>query len=350
VTSSTLPSGPLDPSHLIKGGWQLAGGHGSVDESAAIADMFAYAESGITTFDCADIYTGVEAMIGRFLREWRAQKGADAPSIRVHTKCVPDLDLLPTLTRADLERTIDRSLRRLGVEQLDLVQFHWWDYAVGDPVQAALHLDAMRREGKIAALAVTNTDLPHLRAIVDAGVPITAHQLQCSLLDRRALGPMRDYCVQQGIKLYSYGSLAGGFLHERWLGADAPSEPLENRSLVKYKLIIDEWGGWEPFQSLLRALEAVATRHQTTIGAVALRWVLDQPGISAAIVGSRNVKHLPGTLAALSVEMTDAERSELSAALGAGPGPRGDVYALERDKAGRHAVIMRYGLNAMATD
>jgi diketogulonate reductase-like aldo/keto reductase len=125
---------------------------------------------------------------------------------------------------------------------------------------------------------------------------------------------------------------------------------LENRSLVKYKLIIDEWGGWEPFQSLLRALHDVATRHQTTTGAVALRWVLDQPGVTAAIVGSRNATHLPGTMAALTLSLSDAERAELAAALGDGPGPQGDVYTLEREKGGRHAVIMRYGLNAMATD
>lgn len=337
-------------SRFIKGGWQLAGGHGSVEEAQAIADMFAYADAGITTFDCADIYTGVEAMIGRFLAQWRAHHGAEAPQIRVNTKCVPDLDLLPSLTRADLERTIDRSLRRLGVERLDLVQFHWWDYDVGDPVQAALHLDAMRRDGKIAALGVTNMDLPHLRALVEAGVPIAAHQMQCSLLDRRALGAMRDYCVRQGIALYTYGSLAGGFLHERWLGASAPAEPLENRSLVKYKLIIDEWGGWEPFQALLRAMHEVAQRHGTTIGAVALRWVLDQPGVSAAIVGSRNAKHLPGTLAALTLALSDGERASVAGALGDAPGPTGDVYALEREKGGRHAAIMRYGLNRMAAD
>jgi aryl-alcohol dehydrogenase-like predicted oxidoreductase len=337
-------------SRLIKGGWQLAGGHGAVDESAAISDMFAFAEAGITAVDCADIYTGVEAMIGRFLKEWKAKYGAEAPHIRVHTKCVPDLDLLPTLTRADLERTVDRSLRRLGVEQLDLVQFHWWDYSLGDPLEAALHLDAMRREGKIRELGVTNFDVPHLRSLLDAGVPVVAHQLQCSLLDRRALGSMRELCAAHGVKLLAYGALAGGFLHERWLGAPAPTEPLENRSLVKYRLIIEEWGGWEPFQSLLHVLKAIADRHQTSVGAVALRWVLDQPQVAAAIVGARHAKHLAATLAALNVTLTAAERAELAAALGDGEGPSGDVYSLEREKGGRHAAIMRYGLNRLATD
>lgn len=337
-------------SRLIKGGWQLAGGHGAVDEAAAIADMFAFARCGITAFDCADIYTGVEALIGRFLVEWNAKQGSEAPKIRVHTKCVPDLDLLPTLSRADLERTIDRSLRRLGVEQLDLVQFHWWDYSRGDPLEAALHLDAMRREGKIAELGVTNFDVPHLTALLDAGVPVVAHQLQFSLLDRRALGPMRALCEARGVKLLAYGTLAGGFLHERWLGVAAPAEPLENRSLVKYRLMIEEWGGWEPYQSLLRTLQRVAERHHTGIGAVALRWVLDQPTVAAAIVGARHSKHLTATLAALDVKLSDAERRELSSSLGDAAGPSGDVYALEREPGGRHAAIMRYGLNCLASD
>jgi aryl-alcohol dehydrogenase-like predicted oxidoreductase len=107
---------------IVRGGWQLAGGHGSVDRARAIADMMAFAEAGITAFDCADIYTGVEELIGEFLRGWKERHGAAAPTIRVHTKCVPDRDALSTLARADIERLIDRSLTRLGVDALDLVQ------------------------------------------------------------------------------------------------------------------------------------------------------------------------------------------------------------------------------------
>jgi len=343
---------PADsPARLVKGGWQLAGGHGAVEERRALDDMHAFAEAGITAFDCADIYTGVEALIGRFLREWRERHGANAPTIRVHTKCVPDLDLLPRITRADLERTIDRSLRRLGTERLDLVQFHWWDYEQDRVVEAALHLDAMRREGKIHRLGATNFDTAHLAAMLDAGVPIVAHQVQCSVIDRRALGAMRTLCDARGVQLLAFGALAGGFVHERWLGAEAPTEPLENRSLVKYELIIDEWGGWVPFQRLLEALHRVAVAKGATIGAVALRWVLDQPAVGAAIIGARNVAHLPATLAALRLTLTDAERSAIASSIeGDGPGPLGDVYTLEREKGGRHAVIMRYGLNAAATD
>ena len=345
----SVPTVSLAPGYdiprLIKGGWQLAGGHGAINQARAIADMTAFAEAGITAFDCADIYTGVEALIGEFLRAWRAAHGENAPPIRVHTKCVPDLDALATLRFVDIERLIDRSLQRLGVDTLDLVQFHWWDYDIPGVAQAALHLATLQRAGKIRHIGVTNMDTPHLQAILDAGVPVAAHQVQCSLLDRRALGAMAALCAARGVSLLAYGSLAGGFFHERWLGAAEPVAPFENRSLVKYKLIIDDFGGWGAFQSLLRALHGIAELHGVTIGTVALRCVLDEPAVAAAIVGARHAAHLPQTLAALSLVLTDEERAVLRTAVAHATGPSGDVYTLEREKGGRHASIMRYNLN-----
>jgi len=340
----TLARGYTIP-RLIKGGWQLAGGHGAIDADSAIADMFAFADAGITAFDCADIYTGVEELIGRFLREWRSRRGGDAATIRVHTKCVPDLAALPALTRIDIERLIDRSLQRLGVERLDLVQFHWWDCDIPGAVNAALHLRDLQSAGKIDQLGLTNFDTPHVAAMLDAGVPIVTHQVQVSLLDARALRAMATLCAARGVGLLAYGALAGGFIHERWLGVAEPTEPLENRSLVKYKLIVDDFGGWTLFQQLLQTLDRIATTHGTTIGAVALRYVLDQPAVAAAIVGARHAGHLPATLAAASLSVTDDDRVALRALLDMATGPLGDVYELERDKGGRHAAIMRYNLN-----
>ena len=353
MTTSTVPPTPptvsLAPDYsiprLIKGGWQLAGGHGAVNADSAIADMFAFADAGITAFDCADIYTGVEALIGRFLREWRNARGSDAPAIRVHTKCVPDLDRLPSLTRADIERIIDRSLQRLGTERLDLVQFHWWDYDIPGAVEAALHLRDLQRAGKIHHLGATNFDTPHIAALLDAGVPLVSHQVQVSVLDGRALQAMASLCTTRGVGLLCYGALAGGFLHERWLDVAEPLPPLENRSLVKYKLIIDDFGGWALFQRLLQTMRDVAKAHDTTIGAIAIRYVLDQPPVAASIVGARSAAHLRPTLTAAALTLSPAEQATLSALLAERSGPLGDVYALEREKGGRHASIMRYNLN-----
>lgn len=349
ATPPALPQVSLAPGYviprLIKGGWQLAGGHGSVQRDAAIGDMFAFADAGITAFDCADIYTGVEELIGEFLQQWRNRRGSDAPTIRVHTKCVPDLDRLPTLTRRDVEYLVDRSLQRLGVDRLDLVQLHWWDYERGSVIDAALHLHGLQRAGKIEQIGVTNFDTPRLTELLDAGVPVVSHQVQVSLLDGRALRDMSALCTSRGIGLLAYGALAGGFMHERWIGVAEPMDALENRSLVKYKLIIEEFGGWDRFQQLLAAVGAIAVAHHTTVGAVALRYVLDQPAVAAAIVGARHAGHLPATLAATTLTLSNDEQASLRALLATATGPGGDVYALERDKGGRHAAIMRYNLN-----
>ena len=345
VATTTLAPGYTIP-RLIKGGWQLAGGHGTVDRDSALADMMAYADAGITAFDCADIYTGVEEMIGEFLRAWRAQRGSSAPPVRVHTKCVPDRDALSSLSFDTIARLIDRSRQRLGVDTLDLVQFHWWDYDVPGIEAATLHLATLQQAGAIRHVGVTNMDTLHLRALLDAGVPIVSNQVQCSLLDRRALGAMATLCAERGIGVLAFGALAGGFFHERWLGVAEPDSPLENRSLLKYKLVIDDMGGWPYFQQLLRGLHTVATAHNSTIGAVALQSVLAESAIAACIVGARHTRHLAATLAACDLVLSDSDRTVIQKLLAASPGLQGDVYTLEREKGGRHAAIMRYNLNS----
>ncbi len=96
-------------SRLLRGGWQLAGGHGEVDAGRAIDDMFAFIDRGVTTFDCADIYTGVEELIGAFRMRLADERGAGAArALKVHTKFVPDWDDLPRVDRAYVTRVIDR--------------------------------------------------------------------------------------------------------------------------------------------------------------------------------------------------------------------------------------------------
>lgn len=331
-------------SRVIKGGWHLAGGHGAVDRAQAIADMAEFVRAGITTFDCADIYTGVEELIGAF----RSAHPDLARHVQVHTKYVPDLDRLSTLTAADTERVIDRSLGRLGVERLDLVQFHWWDYAVPGFVEAAQTLAALQRKGKIRLVGVTNFDVPGLRDIVEAGVPVAAHQLQYSLLDRRAENGMAEFCARHGIGLLCFGTVAGGFVSERWLGKPEPAGPFENRSLTKYKLIIEDFGGWALFQELLAALDRIARRLGADIASVASAVPLGWPGVEAVIVGATNASHVARNAALAALAITEADRAALAAILARSAGPLGDCYALERDRGGRHGRIMKYNLSNVA--
>ncbi len=329
-------------SRVLKGGWQLAGGHGPVTREAAMADMAAFVAAGITTFDCADIYTGVESLIGDFVR-----RRGHARDVQIHTKYVPDLAALGTLTAQDVTQAVDRSLQRLGVEALDLVQFHWWDYERPGLLEAAGWLNDLRRAGKIRHLGATNFDTPTLQTIIDAGVPVVAHQVQYSLLDQRAAGAMPRLCEAHGVHLLCYGAVAGGFLTERYLGVPEPAG-LANRSLVKYQLIIDEFGGWARLQRLLAAVQHVAHRHGVTMGTVAVAWVLAQPDVGGVIVGARNAQHLPGTRAAGALTLGAADLEDLRVVLGERAPVAGDVYDLERVKGGRHAAIMRYDLNSRA--
>jgi len=343
-----VPRVPLAPGYTIscvlKGGWQLAGGHGPVDAAAALADMDRFVEAGITSFDCADIYTGVEELIGEWLKQ-RGARGGAVP-VQVHTKYVPDLDRLPRHSRADVVSGVDRSLARLGVDRLDLVQLHWWDYDVPGYVDAVAWLDELRRAGKIRHIGLTNFDERRMAEIVAAGIPVVSHQVQYSVLDRRPANGIAARCARDGIGLLCYGALAGGFLSERYLGRPDSALPLENRSLVKYRLIIDEFGGWDRFQDMLAALGEVAARHSVSIGTVALRWVLDQPGVSGVIVGARHARHLEQTRAACAFAIDEDDRAAIARVQSASSGPKGDTYDLERVKDGPHASIMRYTLAA----
>lgn len=340
----TVPRVTLAPgytvSRVVKGGWQLAGGHGAIDRARAVEDMAAFVDAGVTSFDCADIYTGVESLIGEFLT-------TRAPGdVQVHTKCVPDLDRLAALESRELERIVARSRDRLGVEALDLVQFHWWDYMHGDWMAALEHLAALRARGWVRHLGITNFDTPSVARMLDAGLPIVSHQVQYSLLDRRPAAEMAPLALSRGVGLLCYGALAGGFLGERWLGRPEPSEPLENRSLVKYRLIIEETGGWSRFQELLALLRGIGQAHGVGIGAVAVAWVLAQPAVSAVIAGARDRSHLADTVAGANLQLAPDACQAIDAFLAGTPVPPGDVYELERDREGRHGRIMRYGLNA----
>ena len=351
----TVETADLRPGHrisrVLKGGWQLAGDHGPVDPAAAIADMEAFVDAGITTFDCADIYVGVEEMIGTFLGDLRRRRGAEAANrVVVHTKLVPDLTRLADITPAEVEAIVDRSLRRLRLERLPLVQFYWWDLALGDPLAAFQVLKDCQRKGKIQTLGTTNWDTAVMDRFLDDGFDVASAQVQYSLLDRRPAVAMAGWGARRGVQMLCYGTLAGGFLTDAWLGQPDPGFAFANRSLVKYRLIIDEFGPWAVFQDLLATLRAIADRHGVSIAAVATRWVLDQPQVAGAIVGARYARHLPETLAVFAFALDAADRAAIDAVLARAPGPQGPVFGLESDRSGRHGRIMKYNLNTNPAD
>jgi aryl-alcohol dehydrogenase-like predicted oxidoreductase len=192
------------------------------------------------------------------------------------------------MTRRIVESNVDISLRRMGVERLDLLQFHWWDYRDDRYLEALTHLAELRDEGKIHRVALTNFDTQRLRDIDQHGIRVVSNQVQYSLIDRRPEVQMSEFCQEHRVWLLAYGTLCGGLLSEKYLGQPEPGRgQLNTASLGKYKQMVDAWGGWELFQELLRVLRSIANKHGVSIANVAVRYILDRSAVAGVIVGVR---------------------------------------------------------------
>ena len=175
----------------------------------------------------------------------------------------------------------------MGVECLDLLQFHWWDYNDENYLDALKHLADLQNEGTIRHLALTNFDTERLGVITDH-VRVVSNQVQYSLIDRRPEVRMATFCREHAISLLAYGTLLGGLLSEKYLGRPEPRRPeLNTASLQKYKNMIDAWGGWTLFQELLAVLKQTADKHRVSIANIGIRYILDRPAVAGVIVGAR---------------------------------------------------------------
>jgi aryl-alcohol dehydrogenase-like predicted oxidoreductase len=276
----------LNICRILNGMWQVSGGHGRINPKAAIEAMFQYVDAGFTTWDLADHYGPAEDFIGEFRRQLIATRGKEAlANFQAFTKWVPRPG---KMTKKLVEDNINISLKRMDVESLDLMQFHWWDYQDKNYLDALKYMAELQTEGKIKHLALTNFDTEHLQIITEAGIKIVSNQVQFSLVDRRPEVAMVKFCQQHDIKLFTYGTVCGGLLSEKYLGKPEPgSFNLGTVSLRKYKNMIDAWGGWGLFQELLSTLQEIADKYEVSIANVAVRYILDKPAVAGVIVGAR---------------------------------------------------------------
>ncbi|MDR2505308.1 MAG: aldo/keto reductase [Oscillospiraceae bacterium] len=332
-------------SRVINGCWQLSAGHSlknDLDKKDVMRALHTLAESGFTTFDCADIYTGVEEFLGEFGRELKS--GGVSPSdIQIHTKYVPDINLLSEVDYAYTEKIIDRSLTRLGRDVLDLVQFHWWDYDVQGCLETAGYLSKLRDKGKIRNIGVTNFDTAHFAELIEAGIPVVSFQSQYSVFDRRPEKKLLDYCKSRNVPLLCYGTISGGFLAEKWIGK--ASADLETRSQVKYLQVIEDTLGWDGYQELLMLLDKTARKHDVQIAHVAAKYILSQHGVGAAIIGVRNSKHAESNARIFSFNLDEAEIKQIKDFLDNYEIVDGEPFEQERTVGSKYRSIMKMNLN-----
>lgn len=305
-------AGDLRICRILNGMWQVSGAHGPIDPARAVDAMFRYHDGGFTTWDLADHYGPAEDFIGAFRRRFAAERGEGRlAEIQAFTKWVPHPG---AMTRRVVEDAVAVSLWRMGVDRLDLLQFHWWDYRDLRYLDALRHLADLRDEGKLRHLALTNFDTERLAAIAGHGIRIVSNQVQYSLVDRRPAARMAAWCREHGVTLLAYGTVLGGLCSERWLGRPEPGRgELATASLQKYKQMIDAWGGWALFQELLAALQQIADRHAANIANIAVRYVLDQEAVAGAIVGARlgQAEHIADNARAFAVTLDAADHAAL---------------------------------------
>ncbi|KAF9791300.1 NADP-dependent oxidoreductase domain-containing protein [Thelephora terrestris] len=281
----TFELGPLTCPRIFTGLWQLSSvAWGSAPAAKVRRAIAGHAENGYTAF--ADHYGSAEIMFGR------AVKDVVSPiKIVGATKwCV----FRPTeVTRPIVEEAVRERMDRMQSDCVDLLQFHWNDYSDHGYIVALQLLQDLQREGLITALGLCNFDAIRMDEICTTLGPdsIVSNQVQFSLIDTRPLHGMTDVCQKHNAKLLTYGTLCGGFLSDSWLGEPEPQ--LYDGSLTpsqrKYlDMILKAWGDWSLFQELLSVLRSIGDRHGgVSIANVATRWVLDQPGVGAVIIGVR---------------------------------------------------------------
>lgn len=316
----------LEISRALVGLWQVADieKNGDIIDPEQGADhLAAYARAGFDTFDMADHYGTSEIITGRLL----ARYGSKRP-VAFTKWCPAPGPMTPEIVRGGVQERLDR----LGLERVDLLQFHWWTFQHPAWLDALHEMTRLREEGLIGEIGVTNFDAAHLRVALSDGIPIRSNQVSFSLLDRRATGPLAELCRESGLRLLAYGTLCGGFLSERWLGRDAPND-ISDWSKMKYKRFIDTVGGWQPFQAILSAAYEIGQKHGVSLSNVATRWVLEQSGVAGTIIGARlgEAEHMADNARLFSFALDAEDHARLAEAFSGTrpvPGDCGDEYRM----------------------
>lgn len=327
---TNIPTTQLAPDlHITKiltGLWQIADMERDgqqVDLNATADAMQPYLDAGLSTFDMADHYGSAELITGRF----RQKVGADR--VQLLTKWVPEPG---QGSKAKVRAAVQRALDRMQMEQLDLLQYHAWNYADASYLDDLFWLQELKEEGLIRHLGLTNFDAAHLNLVLQSGIKVVSNQISYSLIDQRARGAMTEVCQQHGVKILAFGTLAGGLLSERWLNQpDRPADQMDTWSQMKYKRFIDQAGGWGHFQHLLATLDKIAKEKEVSIANLACRYMLEQNAVGGIIIGARLGKsnRIQDNLRLLEFELSAADQAQIQSALGALkaiPGNCGDEY------------------------
>ncbi len=317
----------LTIARVLNGLWQIAdmerdGQKLDLDETAKA--IVSYVEAGFTTFDMADHYGSAEIICGQFKKKY----GPHYP-VQLFTKWVPTPGVV---SKEDVRKAVLLSLERLQSQRIDLMQFHAWNYADPRWLDCLYWLQELKEEGLIHHLGLTNFDTAHLRIVCNSGIKVVSNQVSFSLLDQRAAKEMTALCIQNDVKLLAFGTMAGGFLTEKWLNQSEPgADKIATWSQMKYKRFIDATGGWKIFQQFLQVIDSIAKQNNVPISNIVSRYMLEQPAVAGIIMGTRLgvSQHIEENLQLFGFPLTMESKVKIQSALSLLepiPGDCGDEY------------------------
>ena len=304
---------------VIFGAWAVGGWMwGGAEEAESIAAIQASIDHGVTTIDTAAVYgQGYgEEVVGKAIQGRRDQ-------VQIATKCGMTWDIpggtdpWETDDRHGAKITIrrnsgpesipiecERSLKRLGVDVIDLYQIHWPDTTT--PVEESMAaLLKLQEQGKIRAIGVSNYDATWLKRAAAAG-PLASLQPPYSLIQRKIEPDILPLCREHGIGVIVYSPLERGLLTGK-VTADREFPPGDHRAKHKFftpenrQLVLDS----------LKEIQPIADGHGKSLAQVVINWTIQEPGITAALVGARNVDQAVHNAQALDFQLTADERARI---------------------------------------
>ena len=293
-------------------GWEFS--WGAQDDADSIAAIHRALELGANWIDTAAVYgTGhSEEVVARALKQWRGARPY------IFTKCTLRWDatgkITPNHSAASVRQECEDSLRRLEVDAIDLYQMHWPPRDNGPQLEEAWQtMAALQKEGKVRWIGVSNFDAAQMHR-AQTIAPVTSNQPPYSMIRRAIEAEILPFCAKQGIGTISYapmasGLLTGGMTRER--AAALPPDDFRSRN-PEFR---------EPKLSknieLVERLRKVGARHGRGPGEIAIAWVLKNPAITGAIVGSRSSKQAEGVMHAGEITLTKEDIAEIEGAAAA---------------------------------
>ena len=296
------------------GAWQF--GWGPTDDDASVTAIRHAVERGVNWIDTAPVYGlgHAETIVARAVEPYRAGE-----EVLVFTKCGRSWEeraggarLSYDLRPQSIREQCEASLRRLGIERIDLYQFHWPDLATGTPVEESWGAMAqLADEGKVRWLGVSNFSVELLERC-EAVRHVDSLQPPLSLLNRHARAELIPWCAAHGTGAIVYSPMASGLLTGSF-----SREGLDRLAPDDFRR------GAPPFQepklsqnlALIERLESVAERLGTTLPALAVAWTLAVPGVTGAIVGARRPEQVDDWIGAAGVTLDEATLTEVEHAI-----------------------------------